>query len=186
MSSELMNLCYNVPGESIYGEFTTNSLVALLELIPCVEKKPILTILDIGSGSGKTLCVLGQYYDPIPCRLIGIEVSTLRADISRMVIPKKKSSNIIDWDIIERDILQLFQLPSSISMSFSFDKTFTHELMTHIVKLQLKCETLIHVITTHPPKKYYNDAHWILIARAPCRLIGSGQIITLFVYKKRF
>jgi len=175
MARELGDHCYNIPSESIYGEITANSIMKLCSGIVFARE---ITILDIGSGSGYTLCNLAKAFPKNKCNLIGIEVSTIRAELSRTIIPKIIPPNVNRWDIIEKDILKLKNL-SKIDLCFSFDKTFTKDLMKHIIDLQM--DSCFYVISCHS----YEEKNWIEMKRVPCRLRGSGQIITFFVYIKK-
>lgn len=180
--NELANLCYNAPGESVYGEFTSASINKLLEHLE-VKKFSSLTILDIGMGSGVSLCTIAAFFHQINCYLIGIEVSKLRAEISRNIIPEIKTSNVVDWTILEEDILNMIHLPST-NISFSFDKSFTKNLMEHIVKLQTKCKSLKYVISSHS-KKYYSSVCWREVVKIPCRQKGSGSVMLMYVLEKK-
>ncbi len=178
MARDLGDHCYNIPSESIYGEITANSILKLVSFVKCNTKT--INIIDIGSGSGYSLVNLAKAFPDTQVNIIGIEVSVLRAELSETIIPKIKSSNIKKWTIYNKDILKMQSLPL-IDLSFSFDKTFTIELLTHIMKLQLNCSTLQYVISCHS----YSSIYWMEIGRVPCRLRGSGQIITFFVFMRK-
>ncbi len=176
----LSNLCYNVPDQSIYGELTDNSIA---KLTVCIGVSSNMKILDIGSGSGATLCAFAKFLPKSSCELIGIEISHLRADISRQVIPYCLPSNVNKWSILEVDVLNIKQIPPC-QVCFSFDTTFTQDLMMHIIKLQLNCLELCYVISS---KKscYYDPDLWTTIATIPCKLKGSGQTISFYVRTKK-
>ncbi len=180
MTRELGDHCYNIPSESIYGEITANSILKLCSDIKFDNK---INILDIGSGSGYSLCNFAKAFSRDQCNLIGIEISNIRADLSRTIIPKIIPPNVNQWEIIEMDILKLSYLPSC-NLCFSFDKTFTQDLMIHIAHLQLKCSSLKYIISCHG-MNIYKIENWIEMKRVPCRLRGSGQIITFFIYIKK-
>ena len=181
--NELANFCYNVPGESIYGELTSGSINKLLEHLE-LKKFSSLHILDIGSGSGVSLCNIASFFHNFKCYLVGIEVSQLRAQISREIIPKVKPKNVVDWNILEEEVLNMVNLPL-VEISFSFDKAFPKNLMEHIVELQIKCKSLKYVISSHSKKYYYLSAHWTEIVKIPCRQKGSGNAMLMYVFKKK-
>ncbi len=181
MSRDLGDHCYNIPNESIYGEITANSISKLIQNFHFFPNQ-VIRILDIGSGSGYTLCNFAKSFDNFQCILIGIEISKIRANLSRAIIPKIKPFNVKEWEIFEYDILNMMELPT-IDICFSFDKTFTSKLMEHIIKLQLKCKDLKTVISCKSTE-YYNEKYWIQAGKIPCRMRGSGQIITFFIWNK--
>lgn len=180
MSRELGDACYNIPLESIYGEITLGSITKLVDQLPIFKKN--MCILDIGSGSGYSLCNFAKCFPNNECTLIGIEISQIRADLSLVIIPKIKTKNIINWNIFNQNVLTLTSLPFC-DLCFSFDKTFTFDLMEHIVSLQLQAKNLKYIISCHS-NKYYRKENWNLVGKEPCRLRGSGQIISFFVYEK--
>lgn len=182
--NEISNLCYNVPEQSIYGEIVASSIYSILIELQKFSKNKDLVILDIGSGSGLTLLNLATFYHRNNCILVGIEVSEIRANISKLILFKNKLPNIKKWDILQADILSMNELPNNIKISYHFDKTFTKNLMNHIVNLENQCTSLKYVITFHS-KKYYKEQNWIQVIKKMCRLKGSKQALMCYAYLKR-
>jgi SAM-dependent methyltransferase len=179
MSRSLGDLCYNIPEASIYGELTEGSILKLVSHLPQSEKT---RIFDIGSGSGFTLCNFAKSLPTSSCSLFGIEITKSRVDLSRLIIPKIKPANVEKWEIIEGDICLLSTLPQ-VDICFSFDTTFTENLMNHIISLQLKSHQLQYVISSRS-NAYYRPEEWLEIGRVATKSRGSGQVITFFVYQK--
>jgi len=180
MCNSLRELCYNVPDQSIYGELTDGSIA---KLVSYVKQFSSVTILDIGSGSGATLCAFAKHMPKTSCDLVGVEISQIRATISRQIIPHYLPPNAKKWLIIEDNVLTWSALPPC-NISFSFDTTFTKALMTHIVTLQLNCPELQFVISSKG-SRYYDTSLWSIITTVPCKLKGSGQTISFHVRIKK-
>jgi hypothetical protein len=162
MSRELRNLCYNVPDASVYGEFTTKSIEQWAKATPLPSN---VQIVDIGSGSGQTLSLFGNWFPD--SKLIGFEISSVRAQLSRIILPTLTTH---PWIVYEQDVSTLHELPSGTTHSISFDKTFSLSLMQSIEQLQYKCESLVYVITTKP--KIYQE-RWDL--QSKCRTISDER-----------
>lgn len=178
MARELGDHCYNIPSESIYGEITAGSVIKLVSLLKIVHEKSI-TIMDIGSGSGYSLVHFAKAFPQNNINLIGLEISKIRAELSKTIIPQIAPKNVSYWQIFETDIFKYSILPE-MDICFSFDKTFTKDLMQHIVKLQLKSK-IQFVISCHDSNTYLKT-EWLEIGKVPCRLRTSGQIITFYIY----
>jgi trans-aconitate methyltransferase len=89
--------------ERVYGETT---YVGMAELIKHFDKKPSdrFTFLDIGSGFGKTLEYVKDYFPLSKC--IGIEIDEEKALISKKTIKNKAQIKIGDFknylDIVKK------------------------------------------------------------------------------------
>ncbi len=170
----ISDLCYNVPGEAIYGEITKCSIQKLARNFPACDN-PIM--LDIGSGAGNMLCEF-EHVMPLT-HVFGIEASEIRATISRVVLENRLRHAF--FEIICKDMFDVKQLPLGITHSVSFDMTFPPPLMAHIQKLQEQCDTLKVVVTNHK----YAGNRWILHKRIPCKMVGSGSCKSFNIYLKR-
>src|SRR6185369_15061543 len=178
MARELGNLCYNVPGESIYGEITLNSIRQLTQYFSFPDDDWI-HIVDIGSGAGYMLCNFAQCLLELgserKIHLTGYEISAERARLSREIIPQlleKDCKDMIEWEIYQADIQKQTMLPRTVTHAVSFDKTFTPALLAHMEKLQRSCPSLTNVVSNHK----YPEKYWDLVARVPCKLRGSSQV----------
>ncbi len=175
MSRELGNLCYNIPNQSIYGEITNASLEKLCQYMKTNQEN--VHILDIGSGSCFTLCILAKQYSNQHVQITGIEISKERNNIALQIIPKLFVGK--EWKVITQDILLLEILRDNYTHSFHFDKTFPANLMQHIEKLEFQCKSIKYVVTNN--KKYYLD-NWQYIACVACKLRGSSQCMNFYVF----
>jgi hypothetical protein len=178
MTKELMELCYNVPGAPIYGQFVKGSLSKWVPHMKSAGNTDV-HILDIGSGSGATMCTLASLFAPHATQLSGIELCAQRATLSRLIIPKLLPPNVTKWSVIECDVMALRTLPTGVTHSVSFDKTFPTHVMGHIEYLQHSCPSLVCVISCH--KKQYTD-RWQCIAKIPSTQHGSNSVTMAYVY----
>jgi SAM-dependent methyltransferase len=184
--NELANLCYNIPNASIYGEITNNGICKWAYAIENRKTKEMTGerdtfILDIGCGSGLSLSQFANCFVERQVQILGIEICHERAELARKLIPNEIQSHVTSWDVWEKDILQVQELPL-ITHCIAFDKTFTLDLMMHIETLQFACKTVQYVITC---KKKYYERRWELESRIPCRMKGSGQVISFYLFSKK-
>jgi hypothetical protein len=188
MSKELIELCYNIPGESIYGEITYSSLKKLMGIVipslPSKLFKSPLGIVDIGSGSGMALCSLGKIFMPYQCFLIGLEASETRVDLSKNIMQDHVTPNVVQYKCEHVDVMNVENLPQ-VHVSYSFDKTFPYELMKHIESLQFKSFSLQFVITSKPKIYRHHDNRWTEIGMIPCRMQGSQSGVNFHVFQKK-
>ncbi len=169
----MKGLCYNIPGEAIMGEITEGGIAKIARTFP-LSDEPI-TLLDIGSGAGSLLLHLSRYL--LIRRMIGIEASKQRAQISRSIL----STCTNEWIIVNENMLGLSSLPDGVTHSVSFDKTFVPKLMSHIQKLQDRCPTLRLIISNHK----YSEDKWRLHAQVSVKMAGSGASQTFYVYIRK-
>lgn len=197
MSRNLADLCYNIPGESIYGEITSASVAKLVEKMQFPTS--CIHVLDIGSGSGymlfEFLCALLKSKNvSAEIQLSGIEISEIRFQLSTIIFPKLllkcpaptklNQPQTIKWQFIQDDISHLKQLPKNVTHTISFDITFLLSLMLKIEKLQRLSPTLLYVISNHY-LKVYSPQYWEKIAQVSCALVGSGTHKIFYVFKKK-
>jgi hypothetical protein len=180
MALELAKLCYNVPGESIYGELTHNSIKRMTQTLSFLPQKNIL--VDIGSGSGYMLHDFFMAHNDLI--LIGFEISTIRASLSRVILKKLFKDKNVNWTIYEQDICELSQLPTGTTHSVSFDTTFTPDLMKKIERIQRNTPTLLYVITNHNTN-IYSEVYWTKTAQTIATLKGSHKSKTFYTYWKK-
>jgi len=186
---QLASLCFNVPGASIYGEISKGSVKKWVECIQLHsqsvnKKQKRIRAIDLGSGSGQTLCHFASFFAPQTIQLTGIEICPQRVDICNQIKKEIQPANVTEFDVIQQDVMLLKRLPNGCTHCISFDKTFTVPLMSHIAQLQTKCKTLEFVITCH--KSYLLDSpHWALLQVIRSRQHGSHCMVSFYVFQRR-
>ncbi len=186
----LSHLCYNVPGESIYGEITPGSICQMLKHIKMPTK---IDLLDIGSGSGQMLfkclmCLRETIKFPGKLMLRGVEISSLRSELSVKILDTllnqyKKDVNLT-CKLYFGDVTKWKMLPHTLTHTISFDVTFPFETMSRIEKLQRNAPALINVISNHHTN-IYSSKYWHEITKISCAICGSGTHRTFYIYEKK-
>ena len=169
MARELGDLCYNIPNESIYGEFSKHSIYQLWKQFLHLKHNHVL---DIGSGSGFTL----SYFATFAQQVTGIEISKERVSLSLSVLQQLQLS--IPWNIVHQDIMHMSNLPESCTHSFHFDKTFPLVLRQKIATLETQSSSIVCVATCH--RDLYVD--WTYQSSCTCTMRGSGQKMTMHIF----
>jgi hypothetical protein len=177
--AEWASLCYNVPDSSIYGEITKRSIQKWAEATPL--DGPI-HIIDLGSGSGRSMSYYASFFAPQSVILTGFEMCSQRVKLSLLILPRIKPKNVLQWSIIEKDIMMIKQLPKTATHCMSFDKTFPTRLMTQIEMLQRK-SNLIYVVTTK--KSHYPSLYWNLLQTISSRQHGSSCGVCFYVFQRK-
>lgn len=168
VSRALLDLCWGTGG-AVYAEFVESSLVSLCELLP---KGSI--VVDLGSGSGRTLAELGRL---LRAECVGYEECPVRFEISRCVIASL-SHTLRQRTVIEKmDMMHLWTLPVRC-ITFAFDLVFVPRLMLHLEQLQRK--HALYVCTTKP--NYYSAFCWSLLGRVRMRFRCGGGTATMCVF----
>jgi SAM-dependent methyltransferase len=189
----LPGLCYNIPDQPIYGELTPHTLSKIARVLSIPPPLSPIHILDIGHGSGRALAHLAKSFTDCNVTvdvLHGVDVSYDRVLISKTVLPRMlkiifkckmkcpaltlESADVIDWKM----------LPPKITHTYSFDLAFGVILMTHIENLQRMAQELTHVITCNPKVYRQNHIIWGEYGRLRGIMHGSGNSVTLYIFRR--
>lgn len=185
MTRELADLCYNIPDGSIYGEITIGSIENLVKKCNLAEISEI-TLVDIGSGSGYTLCHLAasvkKHFKNIKnIQLLGYEVCEERCKLSNIIMSQLLADvDNVSYKIYHANIAHVKTL-SGVQCCFSFDKTFGPKLMKHIEHLQRNTPSIVNVISNHK----YPDMYWEKVDAVRGKLRGSKQTMNFYIYRRR-
>ena len=170
---ELANLCYNVPGQPIYGELTKHSVSRILELDPL----PVDHLVDLGSGSGRTLLHMRRHLGPVVA-LSGLEVSQTRLEIARAIVPA-------DVAVMHHcDMSKHIVFPNDVTHTYAFDKAFTADLMANVHDAQLAAPNLCSVFTTNPGIYRSHPDHWEHVASTSVRMVGGAGSCTACLFHR--
>ena len=171
--NSISDMCYNVPGEPIYGQFTTNSIKTIAKNIDLASNNGL--VVDLGSGSCVTLCTLVDNIHGATGG-VGIEVSSTRHFIASAML-NIRSPEIPPVKSVYMDLMNLESLPVNTSVVFSFDKAFVPTLLAHMKNLIDKCQSVTYVISTQKALLGWN------YIGVKARTQG-GQTFTTYVFKK--
>ena len=177
----LADLCYNVPDMPIYGELTDGSMRTIGQsFLHHTAPRALgdISILDIGSGSGKAMTTLADVCGADVA--IGYELSDIRCDIARSLmtsyapIPRLivRNTNVMDMRELHPD-----DHPTHLYM---FDYAFCPSLVNHIVKLVAN-QPRLRTIFTMKPDAYTCTGMWKKVDRLKTSFRGSGQSATGYV-----
>ena len=169
----ISDMCYNIPGEPIYGQFTSHSIKGIAKLIDIATNDGL--VVDLGSGSCATLCTLVDSIHGATGGL-GIEVSSTRHFIASALL-KRRLPEFPPVSSVYMDMMNLESLPENTKVVFSFDKAFVPTLVAHMGNLIEKCLSVSYVISTRKSLLKWN------YTCSKARTQG-GQNFTIYVFKR--
>lgn len=176
------DLCFNMPGEPIYGEFTKSGCE---KIIKALQIKDNDIVLDIGSGSGFFLtCVAAwcQERNIQNVRLRGVEVSATRCEIAKAMVSENKNIQIRCQNVLHCDTV-----PFAATKIYAFDKAFPPAVMAHIHHLMDSHGSPVEIfITTHRQAPDVDDSPhtWSLLEKFSCVQYGSGASHMIYGFHK--
>lgn len=174
MTKAIEDLCYSIPGESIYGELTQGTLRSCTKTIPVGD----IVLCDLGSGSCRTLLILARSLNAT--RSVGIECCLARHKIALAVIHDSGQENVFS---VHKNILEMPGLPSGTTHVFSFDKAFPVDVIDAMRGLILRSESVRCVMTTKKSLLNLHD-NWQLAQTVHGRLRGSGSGCAVYTFTR--
>ena len=181
MSREEIGLCYSIPDQPIYGEFTPASyqrIATLLLQVPPLDG--ICSIFDAGSGSGRGLLVLWNTFLAQGARvklLLGVESSRYRSQVSVRVL------GMAPHAITLGDILDQTSLPG-VTHCYAFDHAFPRDVRLHLKLLADQSPTVVAIATTRPTEYLADSSSWRLVGTTKGSFSGGNGTCTASVFAK--
>ena len=175
----IADLCYNIPNQPIYGEFTNHSIKTVTNIINDYDSVRGL-IVDLGSGSCVTLVTMVDLLGAAGG--IGFEVSDIRHQLAQAILARRIGT-AAHVTSTRMDIMDMKALPSATELVFCFDKAFTPELLSHISLLLETSSTLKYVISTR--RKAFDTQKWRLLCKSRANTKGGQQTFTLYIFRPR-
>jgi hypothetical protein len=166
LQRSLVDLCYSIPDQPIYGELTNGSLKKLQSVF-----YPASHVVDVGSGSGNALRVLMSKQTT---SATGYEVSTTRYNLCMSL----KTNQI---SFFNTDIMLVSAFPLKTTHVYSFDKAFPKRIRLHVQALVAACPSIQLVATTRPD--IYLNENWVLMRSFRVFYHGGHGSCVMYVFQ---